>query len=116
MAANHPQWAVQYPVSGELPDKGPWRCYLFARLEAKAEKGSGMHLGLYDSAGRKSVAGCAVSIEESAGKEYRKFDLGVHELGPAIYFWAAPCNNPDQVEAVYVDRIVLVREQPLATP
>jgi len=111
MPADHVQWAVQYHVGDELPDAGPWRCYVLARCEAKAEKGHAMHIGLYDSADKKSVAGLDVSIEASVGAAYKPFDLGVHQLRPSEYFWVAPRNNPDDVTAVFIDRIVLVRER-----
>lgn len=111
MPANHVQWAVQYHVGDELPSAGPWRCYVFARCEAKAEKGRAMHIGLYDATAKKSVAGLDVTIEQSAGTAYKPFDLGVHPLRPSEYFWVAPRDNPDEVTAVFIDRIVLVRER-----
>ena len=110
MPADHPQWAVQYHLPDDLPDEGPWHCYVFVRCDAKAETGPGMQIGLYDSAAGKSIASVGTTIEESAGKEYKPFDLGVHKLGSSLYFWVAPSNNPDEVEAVYVDRVVLVRQ------
>lgn len=111
MPGDHVQWAVQYRVGDELPDAGPWHCYVFARCDAKAQQGQAMHLGLYDSAAKQSVAGRDVTIEESAGTAYKPFDLGVHQLRPSEYFWAAPRNNPAEVTAVLIDRIVLVRER-----
>jgi len=110
MPADHPQWAVQYPLPDDLADEGPWRVVVFARCDAKAPTGPAMQIGLYDSAAGKSLARVGPTIEESGGKEYQPFDLGAHKLGSTMYFWVAPSNNPDQVDAVYVDRIVLVRQ------
>ena len=114
MPANHVQWATQCPVSDNLVEVGQWHCYVFARCEAKVAAGQALQLGLYDAADGKVVAGRSVTIEESVGKEYKALDLGVHELRPNMYFWVAPLGNPDEVEAVYVDRLVLVREPPQA--
>jgi hypothetical protein len=111
MPADHTQWAVQYPLPDDFPDEGPWHCYVFARCDAKAAAGPGIRIGLYDTAAHATIGLIEPTIEESAGKEYKPFDLGVHKLGSTIYFWIAPSNNPDQVEAVYVDRVVLVRQR-----
>ena len=111
MPANHVQWAVQHNLSDDLVVAGPWRCYVFARCDAKAKTGRAMQIGLYDTVKKKSVNRRDATIEESAGTTYRAFDLGVHELRGGMYVWVAPWNNPDEVDAVYVDRIVLVREK-----
>ena len=120
MPANHLQWAVQYhlpdDLADDLADEGPWRLYVFVRCDAKREKGRAMQIGLYDNTTRKIIARHDATIEESAGNQYRPIDMGVHELGPAMYFWVAPWQNPDEVQAVYVDRIVLVRQPAASQP
>ena len=114
MPGGHLQWAVQYPLpddlAADLSDKGPWRLYAYVRCDTERETGRAMQIGLYDTANRKSIASRNTTIEELAGNEYRPIDLGVHELGPTMYLWVAPCQNPEEVQAVYVDRIVLVRQ------
>jgi len=114
MPANHVQWATQCPVSDDLIEPGQWHCYVFARCDAKAATGQGLQLGLYDNKDATGVAARTVTLEECGGKEYKCLDLGVQDLRADMYFWVAPCGNPDEVEAVYVDRIVLVREAPQA--
>ncbi|MFH1922162.1 MAG: DUF4838 domain-containing protein [Planctomycetota bacterium] len=114
MPGNHVQWAVQYPL--DVPDEGPWRCYVFARCDAKAKRGRGAQIGIYDSDGEKTIGRRDAAIEELAGKEYVPMDLGVHVLRPAMYVWIAPWNNPEEVEAVYVDRVVLVRQRRQVPP
>lgn len=37
-------------------------------------------------------------------------DLGTHELTSSMYFWVSPPGNTAALKAVYLDRIVLVRE------
>jgi hypothetical protein len=69
-----------------------------------------MQVGIYDTAAPAHVAQQTVPIE-AARNSYHLLDLGVHTLTPGMYIWIAPLNNPDQVEAVYIDRIILVREE-----
>lgn len=111
MPATHTQWAVQLPIPDELDACGRWHCYVVARCDASATSGEAFRLGLYDGPGRRSVVEQAATIEQAAGGDYHTFDLGVQELKGGLYFWVAPLANPDQVDAVYVDRIFLVREQ-----
>jgi hypothetical protein len=50
-------------------------------------------------------------LEQAGDGEYHTYDLGVQDLKGGMYFWVAPMNNPEQVEAVYTDRIFLIREK-----
>jgi hypothetical protein len=43
------------------------------------------------------------------GTQYHAVDLGVHELNGGMYFWFMPSDNP-AVARIYVDRILLIRE------
>ena len=111
MPATHPQWATQYPVPGDLTELGKWHCYVVARCDAKAQAGPAFDIGLYDSTTKTGVAGVTPLLEQVGDGEYHTFDLGVHDLKGGMYFWLAPKSNPEQVEAVYTDRIFLVREK-----
>ncbi|MFO7975119.1 MAG: DUF4838 domain-containing protein [Candidatus Hydrogenedentota bacterium] len=111
MPANHTQWAVQYEIREGVSEGNPWHCYVELRCEAKVETGTALTVGIYDSRERKGVTRRSVPIAEVAGKDYTVVDLGVHDLSAGMYFWVAPVNNPEEVEAVYVDRFFMVREQ-----
>jgi len=111
MPGDHFEWAVQYRLSDDLKRGNPWRCYVVARCEAKAGSGAAMTMGLYDSEARKSVAHRAITVEQSVGDTYRVFDLGSYDLHGGMYLWVAPPKRPDEVTAVYVDRIFLIREK-----
>lgn len=108
MRADQTNWATQYAISGDF---GKWHCYLVARCDAKAKTGPAFQIGLYDANARAGVAGQTVQLEQAGDGEYHTYDLGVHDLKGGMYFWVAPVNNPEQVEAVYTDRIFLVREK-----
>ncbi len=111
MPANHTQWAIQYEFREDVSEGEPWHCYVDIRCDARAESGTALTAGIYDTRERKPVAQRSVPIAEVAGKDYKTVDLGTHQLSPGMYFWAAPVNNPDQVDAVYVDRFFMVRER-----
>jgi hypothetical protein len=117
MPANHTQWAVQCPLGADLGGE-TWRVVVMARCVAKgtaaeaAPNAPAMTMGIWDAAGNRAVSGRTVPIADAAGGQYRAFDLGTHKIGPGCYAWVAPANNPDQVEAVLVDRIYAVRAAP----
>ena len=110
MPGDHHEWATSFPFAdGMFPD-GKWHCYVVARCDAKAKDGPAMTMGIYDSKDKKSVAYKRVDVKDAAG-DYHVFDLGSHELCGGRYVWIAPPKRPGEVEAVYVDRIFLVRER-----
>jgi hypothetical protein len=111
MPANHTQWAAQFPIPAELAAFNPWHCYLVARCQAQAKTGPAFQIGLYDNHDRKGVAGSVVQLEQAGDGQYHTFDLGAHPLRAGMYFWVAPMNNPAQVDAVYIDRIFLIRQK-----
>lgn len=111
LTTNHTQWAIQVPVSADFQGLGRLHCYLVARCEAKATAGPAFVVGIYDTRRRKYVMQTEVSVQQSAGAEYRTLDLGVHELEPGMHFWVAPVNNPGRVTAVFVDRLFWLKEK-----
>jgi hypothetical protein len=110
MPGSHREWALSYPISEDLGDGADWHCYVAARCEAKTASGTAMTMGIYDTRARRSVADRTIKVEESVGAEYRLFDLGVHRLSSTMYAWVAPPQRPDAVTAVYVDRMIFVRQ------
>ena len=111
MPGDHHEWAISYPFSAELSKTGPWHCYVVARCEATAADGPAMTMGIYDSKAKKNAAYKAVAIKDSVGPDYRVFDLGSHQLNDGMYLWCAPPKRPGEVQAVYVDRVYLIREK-----
>lgn len=111
MPASHTQWAVQWPLSEDLADGSKWRCYIALRVDAKAAAGNAAQVGLYDGKNRTGVFTQTLKIEDTAGPEYRLIDCGAYELHGGMYLWVAPVNNPTEVDAVYVDRMFVVRDR-----
>jgi hypothetical protein len=111
MPGDHSEWEVTYSVSNDFAPLGPWHCYAVVRSEAKAKDGPAMSIGIYDDRARKNIACRVVAVEESAGADYRVIDLGTHALTNEMRFWFAPPKRPGEVEAVYIDRVFLIREK-----
>lgn len=112
MPGSHYEWATSWPVSDDVTFGNPWHCYVVVRCEAKAAKGPAMTLGIYDSNAKRGVAHRSLKLEELAKQPgYQTIDLGVHALDSGMYFWVAPPKRPDDVTAVWVDRMFLVRQR-----
>ncbi|NLS93816.1 MAG: DUF4838 domain-containing protein [Planctomycetaceae bacterium] len=110
MPGDHYEWATSCPLSDDLAYGNPWQCFVVARVEATAADGPAMTMGIYDSKNRKGLSHLSVPIADVSDGNYRVFDLGTHELNGQIYIWVAPPKRPGEVQAVYVDRIYLVRK------
>ena len=116
------QWATRYvhEEDASVLANGPWHAYIVVRVEPKpgagedARKDRALLYGLYDVAAKVSPVQAGKTLDEIGDNEYHALDLGRQSLHPAMYFYVAPARNPG-VEAVYVDRMVLIREQSAAT-
>ena len=103
LPGNHHEWAVSCPISADLSCGNPWHCYVAVRCEAKTKSGPAMTLGIYDYRTKRGIASRGVEVKQCAGDKY-------YDLGGQMIFWVAPPNRPDEVTAVYVDRIFMIRK------
>jgi len=120
MPGNHVEWATAWDVtdevldlesiSGKTEDEVRYHVYVYVRADATAKEGDALTLGLYDSESKAGLVQKTVSIEEIAGSEYHKIDLGAWPLKKSVSLWVAPVNHPDDVQAVYTDRILVICE------
>jgi hypothetical protein len=121
MPGNHWEWATSYNFDDLLrylkPSKTPateqpkYRLYAAVRCDAKTTEGRAMTLGVYDKWEHREIVTKSIPVSEISGAEYHWVDMGTIALKPEQqYFWFAPPKRPDEVEAVYIDRIVVVRE------
>ncbi|MCF0234063.1 MAG: DUF4838 domain-containing protein [Thermoguttaceae bacterium] len=119
MPGDHLEWALNWRVPKNISqlksasgnaDSKTYRVYAFVRCEATAADGSAMTAGIYDESTKKSVAHKDLSVVEINGPEYKRVDFGAVELSSSQYVWFAPPKRPDDVQNVFVDRIVVVRE------
>jgi hypothetical protein len=117
MAGNHKQWSVQYPLNVDAAGDA-WHLYVVARIQSKAgapKTGTALDYGIYDTEKNTAVTTRSKTVAEMGNDDYHVLDLGVHAPNSEAYIWVAPTNNPN-VEAVFVDRIVWLREPISAQP
>ena len=69
-----------------------------------------MTLGLYDFTGKKMVVSKTVPVPDIEGSSYKIIDLGHVEISKGLSFWASPPKRPGEVQAVFVDRVVVIKE------
>ena len=124
MPGDHFEWATSHTFDNSLNDLTPkesaavppealeYRLYAAVRCDAKEGiEGPAMTLGVYDYENKKGVVAKTLSVAEIRGSEYHWIDMGAIPLRPGHNFWFAPPKRPGEVDAVYIDRIVVVREQ-----
>lgn len=119
MPGDHFEWALNWSLddnlkylkpTDDLEETPKFHVYAFVRCEATTDEGLGMTLGVYNARDKKSDSYVEVSVSDLKGSEYTLVDLGVVSYVPGQYLWFAPPKRPGQVDAVYVDRAVIVRE------
>jgi uncharacterized protein DUF4838/glycosyl hydrolase family 67 len=111
MPGDHHEWGTSCPLSYDFSCGNPWRCFVVARVEATGTDGVAMTMGMYDTRKRKGLAERRIPVADVSDGEYQVFDLGAHDVDGEINVWIAPTARPDEVQAVYVDRIYLIREK-----
>jgi hypothetical protein len=114
MPNTHHIWACHsYPLGDYgVTDGSRWRVYMRVRCDANTDLGAAITVGIYDDATRRGVVSRQVPVEAIRGREYRLIDLGIQRLGKLAYAWAAPVvRDQDEVDAVYVDRVFMIREK-----
>lgn len=107
-------WSIQAKFGPllEAPNLD-WHLYVYARVDAKPDTtwdANAFDGGLYDDSNQQRVASFDFPWKDAAGPHYHLFDLGVHKLTGGMFLYLAPKNIP-QVEKIYVDRILLVRQR-----
>ncbi|MDR0870881.1 MAG: DUF4838 domain-containing protein [Planctomycetaceae bacterium] len=121
MPGSHFEWAASFNFDTSLLDLKPlekkdgavpaYRLYAAVRCEAKAADGPAMTLGVYDYKDKKGVGQKTLLVKDINGTDYHWIDMGSIPLKPEQNFWFAPPKRPSEVDAVYIDRAVVVREQ-----
>ncbi|MBN1341395.1 MAG: DUF4838 domain-containing protein [Phycisphaerae bacterium] len=114
MPTTHHEWAVSRPLGKLKPisdaDEKGVRVKLSIRVEATGKEGGAFTCGIWDMKNRRSVANLGVQASQIVDDAYHTYDLGVCKLTPEMYIWVAPVVNKENVQAIWVDRMWLVRE------
>lgn len=106
-------WVTRLPLSDvALRYQSPVRCYISVRVktrDAAAGRTTSLKVGIYDEGTRRGLLEMPVRLD-NAGAEYQLVDLGKVTLSPGSYLWVTGPGRPGQVETIYVDRVLFVRE------
>jgi hypothetical protein len=111
---DHTAWAVQYPLNEDdaFLKNGPWHCYALVRVQCKENakpEGTAFSFGIYDPVNKDGILSSNKPLSDFPDGSYHVADMGKHDLNSRLYFWIAPPGRAD-IEGVYVDRLVFVRE------
>ena len=116
MPGNHNEWAVNIPVPISDPvfdnaDAGTrFKVVAYVRCDATAKNGPAMTIGIYNNDEGITVTQITPTVSEIAGPKYKKIELKPVPLTQSMYIWFAPPKRKGEVQAVYIDRILLIRE------
>jgi hypothetical protein len=110
LSAGNTEWAVQLHLKSvpQVNGRGPWKCYIVARIDPKAKAGGAFQFGLHDTVGSRYVARSVAPIQGHTDGEYHTYGIMTDTLTPTMYFWVAPTGDGG-VNAIYVDRIYITR-------
>jgi len=115
MPGSHYEWAVTLPFSTVEPlfadaETGTkFKVVAYVRCDATATDGLAMTSGIYDEKERKGVAHKSLDVPEIAGTEYKKIEFDFLPLTTTMYVWFAPPRRDGEVQAVYIDRVIVVK-------
>ena len=107
MPGNHLEWAYQQQLG--VPE-GRYTIYVSVRVEKTGNEGNAFSAGVYDLQAPKFVTQIEKTAEDISKTGYMTFKVGTEDLHNRSLLWVAPPNNPENVEAVWVDRFWLVKE------
>lgn len=115
MVGNTAEWAIQAKLGQFLEngDKDKWRIHAMVRVDVKdgqTPKTSALQSGVYDVTNRVRLSNTYIPTDKIRGDTYQHIDLGIQYLKGGMYIWFAPLNDP-AVEKVYVERVILIREE-----
>ncbi|MBP5621478.1 MAG: hypothetical protein J6X44_05630 [Thermoguttaceae bacterium] len=122
MPGDHFEWATSWsveksiallePSDKEKAEEPPvYHVYAYVRCDASVDDGPAMELGVYDEKDKKNVSYKKLAVSEIKGTDYQQIDLGSLPLTSSMYVWFAPPKRPNEVQAVYIDQIVVIREK-----
>ena len=108
MPGGHNEYAVQFTVDAEFA--GTWHCHVMARSATKEKTSAAFTMGIFGPGQDGELARKVATAERAGEGKYATYDLGTHELKPGSWLWVRAPGDGELVEAVYVDRMFLIRE------
>ena len=98
--------------TNNIDPKKKYTVSIWARAEGKAVSGPAITVGIYSNNRRKIIGEMQVDISKCKGKTYKRFSLPPMVLDDDVTMFIAPTARPaDQVSAIYIDKITLIRQK-----
>jgi hypothetical protein len=113
MPGDHYEWAVQQGLGVRIVTENPGvplRVFASIRVEKTGEEGAAFDAGVYDTESKTGVGGVRVQANEVQDDQYHSYEIVNAPLTGSMYVWVAPTKNPENVKAVWVDRIWIVKQ------
>ncbi len=104
-------WGVQFGGVGKLVLPGKWHVYANVRYEKNKKAGIAFTGGIYDMSAAKNLS--YLSVKNAKNSKYKLYDMGMHDLGNQCYVWFGTTGGVSSktVKAIYIDRIIFIKEQ-----
>ncbi len=118
-SCNHKDWNIQVhekflrTVCRMTGLSGKWRVISYVRADAKAAQGDAMQVGIHSYKVPAMCVTKTLKIEQLDPKGYTPIEVGTIDFdqdSEKVGVWAGPIDNPDVMNAIYVDRVVFIRE------
>ena len=118
-SCNHKDWNIQVhekflrTVCRMTALSGKWRVISYVRADAKAAHGNAMQVGIHSYKVPAMCVTKTLKIEQLDPNGYTPIEVGTIDFdqdSKKVSVWAGPMDNPDVMNAIYVDRVVLIRE------
>ena len=116
MPGTHSEWAATIaipfddPLFENIGADQKFKIVAYVRCDATATDGTAMTLGVYDSSDRSYPAEIAPAVSDIAGSAYKKIEFEPIQLKQSMSIWFAPPKREGEVQAVYIDRVLLQKD------
>lgn len=113
MGGFHREWAVQWRWDAESFDPGEeYDVFVWVKVKKKGEAGLAFSSGVYDTVSKKGMGSVQRQAAEVENGKWMKVKIATEIPSNGMYVWAAPPENPNNIQEVLVDRFVVVRRNP----
>ena len=108
ISENYTVHAVESDALFDDVDKGAkFKIVVYVRCDATTNEGLAMNCSIYDTNERKEVMQKEIDVSFIAGTDYRKIEFEPVQLSQSMYIRFAPPNREKEVQAVYIDRVLI---------
>jgi len=103
-------WAAQITVSPfDLKNFTKAEVIVSVKCLGRGTEGKAFEIGVYDSPKSKFIPSFTYNLQSIKDDEYHEYSAGVVELTDGMTIYAAPPGNSKLIDAMYIDRVYLVK-------